>query len=72
MPADALLNATSLQSSPIAAQLDSSYERFRPIVDGYVVPEDVYSAYRAGKQMKVHVRALDWLDEYVARKIGRQ
>jgi carboxylesterase type B len=55
MPADALLKATSLQSWPIAGPLDSSYQRFRPIVDGFVVPEDVYLAYRAGKQMKVPV-----------------
>ncbi len=53
IPADALLKATSLQSWPIAGPLDSIYQRFRPIVDGHVVPEDVYSAYREGKQIRV-------------------
>jgi para-nitrobenzyl esterase len=55
IPADALLKATSLQSWPIAGPLDSIYQRFRPIVDGYVVPEDVYSAYREGKPMRMPV-----------------
>jgi para-nitrobenzyl esterase len=55
IPADELLKATSLQSWPIAGPLDSVYQRFRPIVDGYVVPEDVYSAFREGQQMRVPV-----------------
>jgi para-nitrobenzyl esterase len=55
IPADALLNATSMQSWPTAGPLDTIYQRFRPIVEGYVVPEDVDSAYRQGKQMKVPV-----------------
>jgi para-nitrobenzyl esterase len=55
IPADALLKATSLQLWPIAGPLDTIYQRFRPIVDGYVVPEDVYSAYLEHKQMKIPV-----------------
>jgi para-nitrobenzyl esterase len=55
IPADALLKATSVQSWPTTGPLDTIYQRFRPIVDGYVVPEDVDSAYQEGKQMNVPV-----------------
>ena len=55
IPADALLKATSVQSWPITGPLDTIYQRFRPIVDGYVVSEDVDSAYQEGKQMNVPV-----------------
>ncbi len=55
IPADALLKATSVQSWPTTGPLDTIYQRFRPIVDGYVVSEDVDSAYQEGKQMNVPV-----------------
>jgi para-nitrobenzyl esterase len=49
------MKATSVQSWPITDPLDTIYQRFRPIVDGYVAPEDVDSAYQEGKQMNVPV-----------------
>ncbi len=55
IPADTLLKATSLQQWPSAGPLDSMSQRFRPIVDGYVVPEDIDAAFREGKQMKIPV-----------------
>ena len=55
IPTETLLKATSVRLWPIAGPSDSINQRFRPIVDGYVVPEDVDAAYREGKQMKIPV-----------------
>src|SRR5207248_2566567 len=52
------LGATSLsamRATPADRLLQSSDREFRPTIDGYVVPEDVYSVFARGKQINVPV-----------------
>ncbi|HEY2933023.1 MAG TPA: hypothetical protein VGK99_14865 [Acidobacteriota bacterium] len=42
----------ALRANPPDDLLKASDRQFRPITDGYVLPEDVYSLHASGKQIK--------------------
>lgn len=46
---------SALRAMPADQLLQSSDREFRPIIDGYAVPEDVYSTFARGRQTKVPV-----------------